>query len=294
MTAAHRRTRARVLYAACKQSGRSVEATRRQLCQVAWVARTEKDWGTYKEIMAALKELRSRSKETGWKPTTPEAQKLRRETRRTAPVVLERQAEQRVEHDQRQQRPPDPEKLARNLERWRAEAVCEALWGIAWGIRDWESIPTRPILANVYMSDGQTTASVQTPQRLTIRVPGLAELGIEAHTLRIYRAEYDALLEGWGVPRYRTLMAARLKLNDSKAVDTLYQAALQSLPSPALAHAWADYLSNPRMGAVFQVDPRRGEVRLAARRSNDMRECALQLVSLAEVCREVEPESVEA
>ncbi|MFC6617978.1 hypothetical protein [Deinococcus radiophilus] len=279
-----RRARARALYAACKPSGRSVEATRRQLSYAAWAARTEGDWATYREIMRSLAELRDRSKADGWKPTTDEARRVRRETPRTPPVVLEREAAQRVEHDERRQRPLDPEKAARNLIRWRAEAVCEALWGVAWGTREWEHIPTRPITANVYVSDGQTTASVQTPQRLTVRVPGLHQLGIEAHHLRIYRAEYDALLEGWGVPQQRSLQAARLKLNDSKAAETLYAAALRSLPQPELALAWADYLSGSRLGAVFQLDPRRGEVRLAARRSTALRECALQLGGLAEVC----------
>lgn len=283
-TPIRRRARARAMYAACKPSGRSVEAARRQLSQVAWAARTEGDWATYREIMRALAELRTRSKDTGWKPTTEDAARVRRETRHTPPPVLEREAAQRVEHDQRQQRPQDPEKFARNLQRWRAEVVCEALWGLAWGTRDWEHIPTRPITANVYVSDGQTTASVQTPQRLTVRVPAVHGLGIEAHTLRIYRAELDALLAGWGVPQERSLQAARVRLGESRAVAVLYEAALRSLPHPELALAWAEYLSGPRLGAVFQVDPRRGEVRLAPRRSAHLRECALQLAALAEVC----------
>ena len=283
-TTARTRSRARTLYAKCKASRSGVESTRRQLAHIAWAARTERDWGTYREVARLLKELRERSKDEGWKPTTPEAQRIRRETRRAAPVTLEREAEQRIEHDRRlAERQPDPAKAERNLLRWRAEAICQAVWGLMHGQRDWESIPTRPMTANVYMSDAQTTASVQTPQRLVIRVPAEPELGIEAHELRIYRAEFDALLESWGVPQEKQFQAARVRCGDSKAARQLYEAALLSLPRPDLVAAWAEYIGSPRLGAVFQLGPRRGEVRLAPRRDTGIRECAACLVELAEV-----------
>lgn len=285
------RTGALVVAGSVRPSARSVRAARGQLADLAWTARLAGDWATWREVMRRLREVRGRTKAAGWKPGEGEWGAAR-QLRRTPPAQLRREAEQRVHADAHRIPADEAERAQRErlLTRWRAGAVCEALWGLAHGTREWEAIPTRPTTATVHQPDAATTASVATPQRLTAFVPALPALGIEAHEVRLYRAEYEALLEAWGYTHLQKVNALRARLEivpgtrRDRAADELATLCIRAyVPHPAKALTWEAYLQGARLGAVFAYVPDRRDVRLAPRRSGDLRECALEIAALMEV-----------
>ena len=189
--------------------------------------------------------------------------------------------------------PPRIQTNPRDLARWRANALCEALWGLAHGVRDWEALPTRPHHARVFMTDLNITASVPRPERLTVRVLGLSALGIETHRIVMYRKDYDRVLDDWGYPHLKRVQAAHSRLENKTAPGTkaeraageLLGLALQAVAAQLPEHArvsamtWSTYLSSPRLGAIFVYNPQAKGVQLAPRRSGDLRECALALLA---------------
>jgi len=269
---------------------KSITAARRQVAQIAWEARTSGDWATWREVMRHLKSLREQQQREGRKlDTAGRAQRL--EAKNTAPAQIARFAQQRVRSEG--QRLPKSEQQQqeydRNLIRWRAEAVCEALWALNNGDRTWEAISTRSTLLPSHSSDVEMTGSSSGPQRLTIRVPELSVLRIEEHTLRLYRAEYDALMAAWGYTSMRKVETLRERIvatnaPAASAVDELTRLVLNAYVSrPALALAWSNYLSSQRMPVIFEFHNQSRGVQLAPRRSGDLRECALELVNLTEI-----------
>jgi len=178
-----------------------------------------------------------------------------------------------------------------DVERWRANTLAEALWGIAHGIRDWESIPTRPHTQPAFLADAKVTASVPQPQRLLVRVPGLPQIGIITHDIVLYRKDYDALLEEWGYTALKAAEAirARHEARQGKRGQGVDMERLLSIVEsgrirhPALALAWAGYLASARLAAVFTYHPHSRTVQVAARQNGDLRECVLQLRDYARV-----------
>jgi len=168
-------------------------------CQIAWEARTSGDWDTWREVMRHLGSLHEQQQREGRKlDAAGRAQRF--EAKNSPPAQTVRLAEQRVRAES--QRLPKSEaqqqECDRNLIRWRAEAVCEALWSLNDGDRSWEAVSIRSTLLPTHSSDVEMTGRRSGPQRLTVLVPELSVLQIEKHTLDLYRAEYDALLTAWG------------------------------------------------------------------------------------------------
>lgn len=289
--ASRQRADALAIAASARPSGKGVRQAREKLLRLAWGARLSGDWATWREIMVRVRELRGRTKAGGWKPTGTPGHELRR-ARQQGPEEHLQDADWRAHVDASR---PSPATLRRQqreraLTRWRAGALVEALWGLAHGVRDWEALPTRPITATVHAPDAATTASVSTPQRLTVFVPALPTLGIEAHEIRLYRAEYEALLEQWGYAHLQKVNALTARLETvpgtkrDRAADELAELVIGAyVRQPAKALSWQSYLQAARLGAVFAYDPHRQDVRLAPRRSGDLRECALEIVALAEI-----------
>jgi len=269
---------------------KGISVARRQIAQIAWEARTSGDWDTWREVMRHLKSLREQQQREGRKlDAAGRAQRL--EVKNSPPAHTVRLAEQRVQGEQRRlpKSEQQQQEYDRNLIRWRAEAVCEALWALNNGDRTWEAVSTRSTLLPSHSSDVEMTGSSSGPQRLTIQVPELAVLRIEEHTLRLYRAEYDALLTAWGYTSMRKVETLRERIvatnaQAASAVDELTRLAMNAYVSrPAQAFAWAGYLASARMPTIFEFHGQRQRVHLAPRRSGDLRDCALELVNLVEV-----------
>ncbi len=219
---------------------------------------------------------------------------------------------------------PDPRALAR----WRANALVEALWGLAHGVRDWESIPTRPHTESAYVVDLKVTASTSHPERLRVRVPGLPQLGILTHEVLLYRKDYEQLLEAWGYTALKATEALRSQLARLRAegekpprkagqkpgqpaerredVERRLRADVRAsdqraeelrviserlatlaesgrVRQPVRALTWSNYLSSPRLAALFAWSPHSKSVQLAPRRSGDLRECAFALLDACQV-----------
>lgn len=270
---------------------RTLRERRNRAAEAAWEARLAGNLPAYRQHMRRLEALRQ---VRHWGPTTLQARRERRQVRDSSPAELIREAEQRAAHDAQQARvraAASPEAHARQLARWRAQAVCEALWAVHHGHRDWEHIPTRPCIMQARVSEGQTTGSVATPQRLVVRVPALPPLGIAEHEVRLYRAEYEGLMLEWGVTQLRKLRTLRSRVQaklraqtDSRELAELVEMAeTGQVAQPARALPWADFLDSPRLSVVFAYQPERRDVRLAPRKGGDLRECLMELAALLEL-----------
>lgn len=298
-TSVSERVRALVIRTNAKPSTKSLTRARREIARIAWDARTSSDWDTWREVMRHLKSLREQQQRDGRKlDAAGRAQRL--DVKNSAPAQITRLAEQRVRTESRRlpRTEQQQQEYDRNLTRWRAEAVCEAVWALANGDRAWEAVSTRSTLLPSHSSDVQMTGSSSGPQRLTIRVPELSVLRIEEHTLRLYRAEYDALMDAWGYTSMRKVETLRERIvatnaQTAAAVDELTRLAMHAYVNrPALALAWSNYISSDRMPAVFTYEGQSNSIRLAPRRSGDLRECALELVNLTEIVAHVRSEQV--
>ena len=284
------RVRALVIRTNAKPSIKSLTLARQEIAQIAWEARNSGDWDTWREVMRHLGSLRDQQQREGRKlDAAGRAQRL--EVKNSPPAQVERLASQRVRAESRRlpKSEAQQQEYDRNLIRWRAEAVCEALWSLNDGDRTWEAVSTRSTLLPTHSSDVEMTGSNSGPQRLTIRVPELSVLRIEEHTLRLYRAEYDALMEAWGYTSMRKVETLRERIvattsQSTSAADELTRLALRAYVSrPALALAWSNYLTSPRMATIFEFHSQSRGVQLAPRRSGDLRNCALELVNLVEI-----------
>jgi len=284
------RVSALLLRTSANPSLKGITAARQKIAQIAWEARISGDWNTWREVMRHLKSLREQQQREGRKlDAAGRAQRL--EAKNTSPAQITRLAEQRVRAESRRlpKSEQQQQEYDRNLIRWRAEAVCEALWALNNGDRNWEAVSTRSTLLPSHSSDVEMTGSSSGPRRLTIRVPELAVLRIEEHTLRLYRAEYDAMLAAWGYTSMRKVETLRERIvatnaQAASAVDELTRLAMNAYVSrPALALAWSNYLSSDRMPTIFEFHAQSRGVQLAPRRSGDLRNCALELVNRVEI-----------
>jgi hypothetical protein len=284
------RVRALLIRTNAKPSIKSLTLARQELAQIAWEARTSGDWGTWREVMRHLGSLKEQQGREGRKlDAAGRAQRL--EVKHSPPAQLVRLAEQKIQAERRRlpKSEAQQQEYDRNLIRWRAEALCEALWSLNDGDRTWEAVSTRSTLLPTHSSDVEMTGSSSGPQRLTIRVPELSVLRIEEHTLRLYRAEYDALMDAWGYTSMRKVETLRERIvatttQSTSAADELTRLAMHAYVSrPALALAWSNYLGSDRMATIFEFHNQSRRVQLAPRRSGDLRNCALELVNLVEV-----------
>jgi len=108
----------------------------------------------------------------------------------------------------------------------------------------------------------------------------------------------DALMDAWGYTSMRKVQTLRERIvatnaQTAAAVDELTRLAMHAYVSrPALALAWSNYISSDRMPAVFTYEGQSNSIRLAPRRSGDLRECALELVNLTEIVAHVRSEQL--
>lgn len=77
------------------------------------------------------------------------------------------------------------------LLRWRAEHTVAALWLVARGRKHWLSDRT----SYSPPPESRLAATVDRPAFLVVRVPGVSYLGISDHDLRLWRSQYQALLD---------------------------------------------------------------------------------------------------
>ncbi|MGY2897335.1 hypothetical protein [Deinococcus sp. UYEF24] len=293
------RVRALVIWTNAKPSIKSLTQARQEIAQIAWDVRTSGDWDTWRDVMRHLGSLREQQQREGRKlDAAGRAQRL--EVKNSPPAQLVRLAEQQVRAERRRlpKSEAQQQEYDRNLIRWRAEAVCEALWSLNDGDRTWEAVSTRSTLLPTHSSDVEMTGSSNGPQRLTIRVPELSVLRIEEHILRLYRAEYDALMEAWGYTSMRKVEILRERIvattsQSISAADELTRLVMHAYISrPALALAWSNYLTSSRMASIFEFHSQRQRVHFAPRRSEDLRDCALELVNLVEVVARLRSEQL--
>jgi hypothetical protein len=85
-------------------------------------------------------------------------------------------------------------KRATELEKWRADYVLKALWRVAHDRQVWHTMKTKP-LHLVGGNGGMPAVQSSSPAFLLIRVGELPEMGFEQHKLRLYRREYQAVLD---------------------------------------------------------------------------------------------------
>lgn len=278
------RVKAVQLSALARPSGKGVREARHKIAQLAWDLRVAGDWAAYRDVMHTLIELRARRKDDQWRPTDTQRQQ-RAHLREHSPMTVMRLADQRLQSPLSETRPAAQQELARrDAERWAANAVAQALWGVHQGERDWEAIPTRPTTLQASAPSGETSSSVQGPAQLTVRVP--ARRDAPPRTLILYRSDYDRLLALWGYDQVvqARRYGARLQGTAPQAVvDDLVNLAIQSASHPNLARSWHGYVSGARLGDVF-AEHSSGTLQLAPRRNGDLREAALEI---ARQCREL-------
>jgi hypothetical protein len=144
------------------------------------------------------------------------------------------------------------------LERWRANALAEALWATEQPgsrYRPWQALTARPSNTNPqprlivrqaawrqsdYVETGNLTlyerpAHVPGPRYLPVKVPPLLELDISPHIIAVTYHDYERLMH-------------RL-----------------AIEHPALFKAWVDYVRKPRLSAIFHLDRSRAKGKLYAR-----------------------------
>lgn len=211
-----------------------------------------------------------------------DAERLSRQRNRGNPSQLGREAQQRTDPTRSARRAEVEAELAqRNTERFSSNALATALWALHQGDRDWTPIPTGG-------------ASSTTPPSGTPRPIGAAYLEVHvpetafgpAHRLRLYRHDYEQLLDLWGYHSVTraTRLAAKLRGTGSldRDVQDLYDLALSSAKHPNLARAWHGYLTGTRLGDVF-AEHSSGTMQLAPRRSGDLREALLEIYRQCQV-----------
>lgn len=140
-------------------------------------------------------------------------------------------------------------KRATELEKWRADHVLRALWRVAHERQRWFSLPPKPLhLRGINRSDlpgiGCSSAAY-----LVIWVEELPPLGIDEHTLRLYRGDY------------------------ARALDRL---------SGRQRHELKYHLAQPRYSSVFRYHRREGVVRLNDVVDEALGEAALTIVGAIE------------
>ena len=289
------RTEALLALGNARPSGKGVREARQTLADLARAALLEQtddqgqptgpDWATFREIVGHLRTIKARTKAEQWRPS-PDERAIGLHVRHTSPAQLRRESESRAQADRtrtpRQQ--AAQEAHTRNLQRWRAEAMCQALWAVAHGDRDWEAVRVRSGESTAPPNEEPTTASVGQPGVLTIFVPELIPLRIKAHHVELRRHEYEALLRSWGYATLQRIRALESKLGlqatpgQGAAAGELVRLALEgAVTRPALALPWSDYLSSPRLGNVFAYNGSDNAVKLAPRKSGDLREAALEV-----------------
>ncbi|ADH63781.1 hypothetical protein Mesil_1906 [Allomeiothermus silvanus DSM 9946] len=134
--------------------------------------------------------------------------------------------------------------MAGNLERWRAEHTAKYLWWVAHGVRGWQSdrISYAP-------ETDRLAARPKQPGYLVIQVMALPEIGIDRHTLRLWRSDYQALLD-------RT--------------------------DPAIKDEWAAFLHRARWSSLWYFDARNRRIR-PGNEHRGLTAWTLELGRLAEV-----------
>lgn len=274
---AQQRADALMIAASARPSGKSVRAARQRIAQIAWEARTSGDWPTYREVMGRVRELRTRTKETGWKSPAE-----LRAARREAPAQVQRLADSRARADQA--RPHvQAQQRQRDLDRFRANALAHALWALHQGHRDWTPLPTT------------TPDTTRPPAEDPIKRPlGAAYLDVQvpetqygpACTLRMWRHNYEELLDLWGYHRVTRANRLRDKLRATSSSDdltALHALALDSARHPNLAMSWHAYVTGSRLGDVFTPHQASQSMQLASGRSGDLREALNQVYAQAQV-----------
>ncbi len=147
---------------------------------------------------------------------------------------------------------------SRDAARLSANALAHALWAVHQGERDWTPLATKPSTSQAQAPTGQGSSSVSGPAYLEVTVPP-SHFG-PAHTLRLFRADYERLLTLWGYDRVARASRLRQKLRGAGSppddVEALFTLALDGSAAPNLARAWHEYVAGGRLGDVFSPQQR--------------------------------------
>ena len=190
----------------------------------------------------------------------------------SSPTQQQRERQQRQNAVTGQLRQRDAARLAAN-------ALAHALWAVHQGERDWTPLATKPSTLQAHAPHGEAPGtSVSGPAYLEVTVSG-SPFG-PAHALRLFRVDYERLLEAWGYHRVARASRLREKLRGTGAgaddVDALFTLALDASAAPNLARAWHAYIGSGRLGDVFRIHGS-GTVQLSSGRSGDLREAVMEL-----------------
>lgn len=256
---------------------------RRTLVRWMWRARRAGQHELRASLRRVYDRIRTQQQHRDWEIDDTE--------RRTRQRNRRDDVQHRRETRQRQQAESSParqqlqtQQRQRDLDRFRANALAQALWALHQGHRDWTPLPP-----------ASSTSSTRPPPDEPVQRPvGAAYLDVQVPwsaygpgcTLRIWRHDYEELLNLWGYHRVARANRLRDKLGGGGVrsdLDALHALAIESAKHPNLALSWNGYVTSNRLGDVYTHHQASRSMQLASGRSGDLREALREVYAQAQV-----------
>ena len=182
-----------------------------------------------------------------------------------------------------------PPEFTQAVERWEANAIVQALWGLEQGERRWKSLAEKvnhllAIRLGQQAAGAGSQTNVDLGASLDIWIPACPSIHVPESRRRLLRADLDKLLSHWGFARLREVNVLIRQLGfepgETPLLTELAAGYVRPSAQPHLAWAWQGYLERSQVSHVFALNAERRSLNRAAGVSKALAEVALLIHGL--------------